>query len=120
MKKVKKMITYIHMLRLTDKILFLYLLILLLQMTHTIFQESTSQVYSSIDTMMRTTAATIFGYFISASFEKDEIPSVPEEETETKSSANSGSKDLISSEKKPVFPQKRKCVPSGVVLISKR
>ncbi|MBM6828549.1 hypothetical protein H9X84_02735 [Anaerotignum lactatifermentans] len=43
-------------------------------MTLSIFHVSSSQTYTSVDTMMRTTAATIFGYFISISFEKDEDP----------------------------------------------
>lgn len=104
MKKAKRIMEYIRLMRLTDKFLFFYLFILLLQMTHTIFQESTSQVYASVDTMMRTTAATIFGYFISATFEKEEDPPAPEEETERMASANTDNKDLISSEKKSNVP----------------
>lgn len=68
--KKKTFSLYIRHMRLTDKFLCIYLFLLLLQMTHTLFQSSTSQIYDSIDVMMRTTAATIFGYFISATFEK--------------------------------------------------
>ncbi len=73
--------TYIRHMRLTDKFLFFYLLLLLLQMTYTVFHESSSQVYAAVDTMMRTTAATIFGYFISATFEKEEDASTENNQT---------------------------------------
>lgn len=110
MKKAKKMMAYIRLMRLTDKFLFFYLLILLLQMAHTVFQESSSQVYASVDTMMRTTAATIFGYFISASFEKEETPPISGNNGESESETIE--KELISSENQgPFDPESKELCP---------
>lgn len=58
--------------RLTDRFLLVFLLLLLLQSTHHIFfYEQLPAGYDSLDTMIRTSAATIFGYFISSAFGGD-------------------------------------------------
>lgn len=65
-KKLRQSIT--HM-RLTDRFLLVFLLLLLLQSTHHIFfYEQLPSGYESLDTMIRSSAATIFGYFISGAF----------------------------------------------------
>lgn len=60
-----------HM-RLTDRFLLVFLLLLLLQSTHHIFfYEQLPAGYEALDTMIRSSAATIFGYFISGAFGGD-------------------------------------------------
>lgn len=89
--RFKKLRQSISHMRLTDRFLLVFLLLLLLQSTHHIFfYEQLPTGYESLDTMIRSSAATIFGYFISGAFggeskiQKTDVlmPSVTKEETQ--------------------------------------
>ncbi|MEG2106742.1 MAG: hypothetical protein RRY79_08165 [Clostridia bacterium] len=57
-------------LHLTDKCLLVFMLILMAQSAHNLFShELAMQLSSPLDVVIRTTAAAIFGYFISANFQ---------------------------------------------------
>lgn len=57
--------------RLVDKFLILIMAILLIQSAYTLFvHETVSQEENSVDIIVRTSAAAIFGYFISGNFTK--------------------------------------------------
>ena len=65
----QKFLTFWNTVHLIDKILLILMLLLLLQSTSTLF--STKQVgneVNAIDIVIRTSAAAIFGYFLSANF----------------------------------------------------
>lgn len=65
----KKFCQSMQYMRLTDLCLVVFLILLLSQSAYHFFFYDTSRVVdSSMDTMIRSSAATIFGYFISAGF----------------------------------------------------
>ena len=66
-KKVRCAINSLH---LADKCLLMFMLILMLQSAHNLFfNELAMQESSTFNVIVRTTAAAIFGYFISANFQ---------------------------------------------------
>ncbi|MEG1886820.1 MAG: hypothetical protein RR177_01725, partial [Oscillospiraceae bacterium] len=66
----KKIQLAIGVLHLADKCLLVFMIILMLQSIHNLFfYESTFQSSDTLDVIVRTTAAAIFGYFISANFQ---------------------------------------------------
>lgn len=61
----------IQKIKLVDRCLILFMMILMAQSTYSLFtNESHSQETGSIDIMVRTTSAAIFGYFLSVNFIK--------------------------------------------------
>ncbi len=72
--------------KIVDRFLIVIMVILLMQSIYCIFDPADTELMSSIDVVLRTTIAAIFGYFISVNFIKseskqpDEKPRIPDEE----------------------------------------
>ena len=66
---LSRMTSWWHRLHLVDRLLLIFMVILLAQSARSLFSyECASQNSDAMDTAIRTTAASIFGYFISAGF----------------------------------------------------
>ncbi len=83
-----KLNSILRKIRLVDKFLILIMTILLMQSAYALFfQETTSENANSIDTIVRTSAAAIFGYFISSNFINKETDD-PDNEAQTTANCN--------------------------------
>ena len=61
-----------------DRCLLLIMAVLMLQSLYTLFSRMGQPALGSIDVVVRTSAAAVFGYFLSANFAaRDESPQVP-------------------------------------------
>lgn len=71
-KFIKKYYNKLKKISIIDKILIIFMLILLLQSGHNLFANmGDSEENNSIDVIVRTSSASIFGYFLSSNFSKD-------------------------------------------------
>lgn len=86
-KQFRYMKTVYNRIHLVDKCLMVFMIVLLTQSTYSLFFHGVvSEEIGSIDVIVRTSAAAIFGYFLSANFVKD----VPETDKEPELLENTG------------------------------
>ncbi|MEG1477486.1 MAG: hypothetical protein RSC38_07115, partial [Oscillospiraceae bacterium] len=66
----KKVRNSINNIRLSDKFLIVFMLILMMQLGYNLFSDKTAtSETNAIDIVVRTTTAAIFGYFVSSNFQ---------------------------------------------------
>ncbi|GAA0076344.1 hypothetical protein UT300005_07220 [Clostridium sp. CTA-5] len=71
MNKIRKLLKSLKKIALIDRCLIIFMTILMLQLIYNLFSnEVISKNTNNIDVVIRTTAAAIFGYFLSANFIK--------------------------------------------------
>lgn len=99
---IQKSLSHIH---LVDKILCIFMLILLIQSAYTIFtSNAASAQINNIDIVIRTSAAAIFGYFLSANFirhashDESDTSSSVESDTSASAASDSGQSDFAASD----------------------
>lgn len=87
---LKKIQIALHALALTDKCLLVFMIILMIQSAHNLFfHEITVKESHALDVVIRTTAAAIFGYFISANFQNGTQSAKKEKEQSKEEDAES-------------------------------
>lgn len=65
----KKIMASLNALHLADKCLLFFMVILMVQSAYTFFQGASISTNDTMDIIVRTTAAAIFGYFVSGNFQ---------------------------------------------------
>lgn len=89
-----KILNFYKSLPFTEKVLLLFMTIIYFQITYNLFfNELSSSDYNPIDTIVRTAAASIFGYFLGKNIEEKEED--PKEVTVVKTNYNKTKKNTI-------------------------